>query len=753
MGRPKHTPPEYPGNASPRAGPLDAVLSGLVAGLLVARLLVPAEASVLGDTLGLVQLWFAAGVLWAWNSFRTGEFSLRVGWLDAALWLLIAGHAVSGLSVFVLGGDRRAVLNLVWEWIALGVSFFLVRQILVTRTDARRLLLVMTATVTALAGLGLWQHYGAFPQNVARYERLRVLEERSPGDPEVRRELAEMGVPDSAVSRTLWEERLRSAEPFGTFALANTLAGILVAWWIVATAAVVRGWPHVRGWPSRLGALGAALLIGYCLVLTKSRTAAVGAVAGLAAWGGLAFVDDGRGRRWIRWLLAAVAAVGVLVAAAALTGGLDRQVLSEAPKSLRYRLQFWKGTAAVIREHPLLGTGPGNFRQHYLKHKLPESSEEILDPHNFVLDVWTSGGVVGLFGLFWLLVAGAGALARGRREFEHSPPGKPKRQERLWTALTVGGAVGFVLLLAVGLILGDIDERIAALLAGWLLAVALLRRPFLRADLSSAAVGAGCVALLVHLLGAGGIEMPAVTQTLLVLLAVGTVLAGPQSGTTVRSRRTWVLATGAAAAGLFVACLGTATVPVFNRQSLVAAGDAALRQDRNPELALRFYSEAADQDSLSPEPVERLADTAFYRWKRSSAAGEGDFERAVEFAKEAIRRDPFSANGYRRPGVWYLEHFRRTGRPESAAAAVEFLSEAVERYSNSAAIRAELAQALAAAGEAAQEQARMALELDAINRREGHRDKFLPPEIIESLRQIVAGTVESPNRRRVRPAD
>ena len=42
--------------------------------------------------------------------------------------------------------------------------------------------------------------------------------------------------------------------------------------------------------------------------------------------------------------------------------------------------------------------------------------------------------------------------------------------------------------------------------------------------------------------------------------------------------------------------------------------------------------------------------------------------------------------------------------------------------------------------ELAREAVERALELDAINHREGHRDKFLPPPMIELLQGMVKGT-------------
>ena len=114
-------------------------------------------------------------------------------------------------------------------------------------------------------------------------------------------------------------------------------------------------------------------------------------------------------------MLAIVAAFAL----AGLSGGFDWKVVSEAPKSLSYRLQYWRGTAGILREHPILGAGPGNFRQHYLKYKLPESSEEIADPHNMLLDIWSSGGLIALAGFAGFVVCAL--RARSNRLFATMP--------------------------------------------------------------------------------------------------------------------------------------------------------------------------------------------------------------------------------------------------------------------------------------------------------------------------------------------
>src|SRR5687768_5897865 len=110
---------------------------------------------------------------------------------------------------------------------------------------------------------------------------------------------------------------------------------------------------------SLIGLLAIALAIAGCLLLTKSRTAYLATAAGLAL-----VALYGRPSGWrLDWKLpAALAGIMVVLGLAAVYfGGLDAQVLSESPKSVLYRLEYWQATAAMIADQPLFGCGPGNF--------------------------------------------------------------------------------------------------------------------------------------------------------------------------------------------------------------------------------------------------------------------------------------------------------------------------------------------------------------------------------------------------------
>lgn len=729
-------------------GGLFRLLQAVTAMLIAARWLIPPEAAVFGDSLWIVQFWIAAVLLWGWDAYRRCDFRVRFDVLDLAVGILVLGHVLSTIKVLLGYGDQRAALNLMWEWVALGVSFFLLRQVLRTRHDCRRLWGVMLAAAVMLSGLGIWQHYVELPNLVERYEELARDLEQQAADPgsfsraeriRLQRERVELGVPDDPVTRELWEDRLKSTEPFATFALANTLAGFLAAWLLVGFDAgrnsllmkrdgVAFSWKDAGGWFG-------LLLVSYCLVLTKSRTAWVGFLAGFLLWIGIRWGGGSR-KLWRRGLIGVggIAVLGVILfAAAALSGGFDRQVLSEAPKSLTYRLQYWTASWKVVQKQPWLGTGPGNFRPHYLHDKLPGSSEEIADPHNWILDLWTSGGLLALAGFLFLIFL---VVRRGPRSGENNSATQEDNASEIQrvTVWELGAAAGFPLVMFVRWMAGEpAGIRHFWLLAGWILACGIWGT-IRREDRPSAGFLAGGLALLVHLLGAGGIEMPAIVQTLLIL-AVLLSWRDWQTATWKPHPKTVLAITAAAVLG-FVLCLKTATRPSWYRSVNIASGDAALAADRNIPAARQFYEQARKADPYSPEPAVRLAELAFQRWQITG--NERDFDRAVKYGKTAIDLDPASNQSYRRLGLWYYRKAEETESSQAADDAVKYLSEAVVRYPNSSRLRAEYALALELAGQgnAAGKQASRALALDRMNRQAGHRDKYLPVAIVKKLERL-----------------
>lgn len=762
---------------------------GWLAALLAARWVIPTEGAAEGLTLWLVQLVLLTAVartVWAW---RFEERLFHFDAMDGAVVLLIVAQVVSALVVVLGVGNSRAAINLAWEWVGSGVLIWLLRQELRATRAVLPLCLGLSLTAGVLAGYGLWQHYVWYDEMSRDYDRLTTEHDRlsqSPSDlrrlQSVRAEMSRQGIPIEPAARQSLEQRLKaSREPFGLFALANTFAGLLAVMLLIVAGTIPAGTKH-WGW---IAAALVALVIGYCLVLTKSRTAWVGLFAGIGWWVFRIVAalwrrgDSPKPQRsaLVRWIAGGAIVLGIAVVIAVASGGLDKAVLSEAPKSVRYRLEYWQGTWGTICEHFWLGTGPGNFRDYYLAHKLPESSEEIADPHNFILDVWANAGTFGLIGLMacvGLMVRdvfkrcdGVGSLFQSGLDSPKHSMSNDSRSEKdsrpLLSADVWGVGLAFPLS-AVGMeLMGHgTDERLWWLggiwWGMWLIGVLVTQRTSAERSAESGckqavavrwSLEAANVALLVHLLGAGGIAMPAITQLLWLVWALRVACA--ESSVTAREEKSpsesacggvkaGRLPAGVSAlvaGGLFVLCWWTATMPEILCRTSLQIGDAEWGRGQVAAASKR-YLDASRADPSAIEPLERLAEVSFQRWQATHA--EHDFEESVQRRQAVITRLPFASRPFRRLGQVWMARFERSRDVSDATRGVEAYSAAVERYPHHAELLSESATASAQAGliEQARETARRAIRQDDLNRLAGHSDKFLDGETRRRMERLAA---------------
>ncbi len=756
--------------AQPAAGPpADAAvhtdrlrpwLLGAMCALFVARPLFPSEAAAYqGDGLPMVMLWIVLAVLWLLGAIGRPRFRVVFGWADAAVILLIAWHTIAAVWAATHLSPRPAV-NMLWEWIALGLAFLLARQLIVGRRESRAVVAVMISLAVALSAHGLYQYFHELPDTRAQYA----------ADPDGTLRAQGLWYPPGSRERELFESRLASSEPFATFALTNSLAGYLAPWLVmlagVAAVATVGGDSSRRsntrrtpvgdgsrllqGWPA---VALCAIPIAACLLLTKSRSGWVAAVLGLV----LVWLLCRRRKTRLGWKLpAGVAALGaILVAAAVAGGGLDRQVLWEASKSLGYRVQYWQSTLRMIADHPFVGCGPGNFQHAYTTYMLPEASEEVADPHNFLLEVWATAGTPAMLAL----LAALGCFFNRPRSHAlrgNEPPPAPAQsgvpmqsvgtrhaalpegEETIDSPVHVfgGAACGFLLALPLGLICAappsvtgmlwglPLGAACVGLLAGWVY----------QGRLPGVLPAIGVVVLLVNLLAAGGIGFPGVAGSLWLLMALGLNTARGDRPPPGMPRSVALLALVAAVA-LGMACYITGYGPVLRCQGHIRAARG------EPSRAREHLQAAADADPLAAGPYRQLAAMAFELWRRDPSPGR--FQQFQRYNAKGLKLTPNSSRAWLISGDWHLEAFSRTSgasdvepavRSGYVNEAVRSYSRAVELYPHSGLYRAKLALAHRAAGNqhAFRREADRALLLDE---QTPHSDKKLR----ELRRQLLPG--------------
>ena len=740
---------------------LRRVALGATAALIVSRAFWPGESDYRVDAGGglpwVLALLVVAGVALA-APLVGGTFRFRWSWVDLAVAALVGLVAVSALHAV----DRRPAYNLGWEWLAVGIAYLLVRNLPRTRGESVALAGALAATAASVAFYGLYQAAVELPE----------VQRKFLANPAAA--LAVVGIQPGTPEEALFRDRLLgSNEIYSTFALANSLAGFLVGPLVVMLAA---GWDSLtsrKGRGSRAVELALAavptLAVLICLILTKSRSAWVGLVAalGVLAW---------RERRRVRprtLLLAAAAGlviVGGLTAAGLATGRLDRLVLTESGKSMRYRREYWVGAWRAVNESPQAfwtGFGPGNFAAPYVRHKLPEASEDIHDPHNFVLEVWTSGGLRAVVPLaaavglaLWLL------LGPGSNE-EDDPPlpspvdppaapaEKPARRDPGAAPVHPGWVVAAA---ALGWIAamwpGKLDpfesfDRWMILGAAWGFAVLCGYLLWSRRPLSAAALGAGALAILINLTAAGGISVPAVALMLWSLLAIGLNLRDNRGSGRLREGggRLAAFALAAAWAALMGTFYGTEW-PHFRLEAAMADAESLLKK-RPPDFdgALADLDRATRADKFSSRPWQRMAGVEYEAWM--FRGGKPDDLRWRKVVTELLMateppRPSDSWTAHRERARWASLLFKQLGglSPKESlplrANMVEASRKAVLLYPTNASLRARLAEASADIGMYADALAegKEALRLDALT---PHADRKLEPAVRQWLEGKLPG--------------
>ena len=739
--KPKRPPTDEPAptveESSTTPSKLRPWLLAAATALLVARPLWPSEsAAEQGDGAAVVMLWLVLLAGWLLAESFMGKFTLRWSALDLAVGLLIVlvvGSALRGASV----GAPRLSINMLWEWVGFGTAYFLIRQLIASTREARAIVAVMIGLAMTLSAFGLYQYFVDMPATRAAYE----------ANPDAALRQAGEWYPEGSRERQLFEQRLASTEPMATFALTNSLAGVLAPWLVaLALVAVSLISVHDGGRLAWVGTVVSAGVIAFCLVLTKSRSAYLATAVGVAAVVvGLAWRW---GRRTARILFGLGAAAALLVAIGVGVGGLDVEVLSEAPKSLGYRLQYWQSTRALIADAPLTGVGPGNFGDQYTRYKLPEASEEIADPHNFLLEVAATAGIPALLALGLVLLLFARSVWQGKHEQKtganiddgDEPLGEsvgadtePEREVIDATMhVAWGGVAGFL----VAFMLGDlvsvqlsfewmvggcvITGLMVAALAGWI-----------RRGRFTAGAAALCVCVfLINLLVAGGFTMPAVAGSFWLLLAVGETLAhGTRPAQTVP--RGLGLSMFAGVATLAVVCHNTMYVPVVYAKARM---DAALRDPRGPAIE---WQNAANEDRRATEPRRLLCASLFDRIMKQPDDAFLN-RRFAEASEELLQLRPHSSALAAQVAGWRLRVYGRNRDVDTLAAAIEAASRAVELYPTNARRHVQLAVALETAErhEPAQAEAAEALRLDDLT---PHVDQKLSTEMREAALRLANG--------------
>jgi O-antigen ligase len=343
------------------------------------------------------------------------EYALR--FVGSAIPLALLG--VWAVASVAWAGDKFAALVGASHWLSAAVLLWAAAQVVRDWAHVRLVGAVCAGLLLVQAGQGLYYRFVEHPDLVASWNRERdqILRQRG-------------WEPGSFIAQQ-FEKRVLSGEVMGFTSSSNSYGAVLELLTMAAAGVAVQRAADGDGlkWaaaPAGTAALAALVVVAF----VGSRTAV--ATTGLGA---LLIAAVALARPWLarHARLAYAAAVGlVLFAGAAAVGhGLYHGTLFHS--SLTFRWRYWAAAAKVFAAHPLIGVGWENFGPHYLAVRLPAASEEIKDPHNFLVRFATELGVVGLvLCVAWLLWTGWELTQRGGLPLdERSESQTPSRESEI----------------------------------------------------------------------------------------------------------------------------------------------------------------------------------------------------------------------------------------------------------------------------------------------------------------------------------
>ncbi|MDH3584549.1 MAG: O-antigen ligase family protein, partial [Phycisphaerae bacterium] len=364
-------------------------------------------------TNSLAMIVLAMAVVDAMRQGRHVHWVLLTCWLAGLpFWFLHAGADAESLRI---GGDWAGAL-------ALGLAALHLASEAWVR---RACLAVAIALIVPLAADGLHQ-FANHGKTVELYEKERDQFLRS------------RGWREGSPMQRKYEARLYQFEATGRMSFSNVFGSVMMSLLLLSlgAAASLRSRPAAIRW----GLLLVSALAALAVYLSHSKGALIAGMASAAAvavaWGLSRRLGGGK---WI-WRSVGPAVLVCGVAAVVLRAAMGAPQAAQGERSLLFRSFYWSAAGRMWQANPVVGVGPGAFRDRYLLTKNPLSPEDVSDPHNVFVSYIST---LGVGGIAWAviplaLLIGAGASVDRRLRVSRAPP---EARMGLPLVAAVGGVV------------------------------------------------------------------------------------------------------------------------------------------------------------------------------------------------------------------------------------------------------------------------------------------------------------------------
>jgi len=638
----------------------------------------------------LVAWLIVAAIIACLSVSRVSRLDLAI---DGVAWGLAGWMAISLIANSHAANLRLGINEWGW-WIAIAALVSIGRRVAIGHVVALSLMRLIIAVSIGVAVYGWHQLLIGFPDLIRQYK----------ADPETLLRQAGIVAEQGSAMRIIFENRLYDGGPTGTFALANSLAVMLVGGFVAMIGTLAATW-RTHGSGRRLLWLAGIVIVGFMLLATRSRSAVL-AILLLSVWFLLCQIHQHqywlqRIRSWWRGIIVSILLAFVSVAGIGYSLR-SSEWIQQAPASLAIRFNYWRACFEMVRQAPVFGVGPGQFKSRYEQFRAAASSEQIADPHQFLLQTVTAGGVPALA----LLVTLIGLLVshfrqQARTAIEGTVPSAHEEEVELGVVVdsgaVVGGGgsvVGGVLIAIVGVWLigaglGQLpvfDAAVLATLAAVGFAVLVWGKfgSVQNLDASfpslSKIAGYSAVAMGLDLLASGGMTVPGVS--LIAWMLIGIAVPATMSKESLQDQArlgfsgfTFGFANIAFAS--LVAWYVSGIAPLEKSQMLQNRFDQAWRRGQI-DAAIESLQEATQEDRWDAEPWLQLA-SVFRSLAIAQPTQRMEWEEKWAIAEqETILRNSRDPVVLRQLGDGRLLHYQRYGERKMLAAADVLYEKAVK---------------------------------------------------------------------------
>ena len=389
-------------------------------------------------TLLFAGLLLLAFCLWLIGAARSGRMYRWPAWLAISILSL----SVFTVIAAALAHERRIAAHLAASWITQWLAFLMLLDLLRCRAYRKILITAILATAALVSIKCIYQSHVELPEMLAQYQQ----------DPE--KMLAGIGARPGTSRAVQFEERISQAQATGYFALGNVTASVLILTAMASLGLVADRLFTIRRKLSRL--LGLILLavtaaMIYAIFLTGSMGAIAGLCFALVLFVGYLIVKSAvncgfpslKLQTYYRTLAVAVVIIVAIAVLAVIGVGLKYDSLGA--KTLTFRWHYWLGSSGMLADSAWFGVGPGNFKYHYPAYKLAHAVEEVANPHNPIVQMFTEAGVLAGLSLIACL---AGIFVASTKPSTQTPStaaiaeDKPRARPLVWLILFAIGGFG-----------------------------------------------------------------------------------------------------------------------------------------------------------------------------------------------------------------------------------------------------------------------------------------------------------------------